>query len=405
MIRDVVIVGASLAGLRAAETFRTEGHDGRLTVVGAEPHLPYDRPPLSKKVLAGEWDPDRIVLRKPGAVDELGLELRLGTPATGLDVDARRVHLADGDAVPYDALVIATGATPRRLPGQPVLPGVHELRTLDDALALRADLDAAPHHVVVIGAGFIGAEVAATARVRGLDVSIVEALPVPLVRGLGPVLGEACAEIHRDHGVHLHLGVGVDAITGTDRVEHVRLANGAVLPADVVVVGIGVRPATDWLEGSGLVLADGVCADETLAAGPPGVYVAGDVARWPNPRYGEQMRVEHWTNAAEQGALAARNALLSSAGGLATAYDPVPFFWSDQYDARIQFLGRASGDDDVRIVLGELTERRFVALYGRHGRLRGVFGLSMPKALMSFRRLLVEGASWDDALAHAATLA
>lgn len=405
MVQHVVVVGASLAGLRAAETFRSEGFDGRLTLVGAEPHLPYDRPPLSKKVLAGEWDADRIALRKPGGYDELGLEFRLGTAATGLDVAQRRVDLSDGSSVPYDALVIATGAGCRRLPNQPDLPGIHELRTLDDALALRADLDATPQHVVVIGAGFIGAEVAATARSRGLEVTMVEALPVPMARGLGPVLGDACAEIHRDHGVRLRLGVGVDAIEGGTRVERVRLGDGTILDADVVVVGIGVQPATGWLADSGLTLRDGVVADETLAAGPPGVYVAGDVARWPNPRYGEEMRVEHWTNAAEQGALAAHNALTVAAGGAGVPYDPVPFFWSDQYDARIQFLGRASGDDDVVIAIGDVASRRFVALHGRAGRLRGVFGLSMPRALMSYRKLLLEGASWDEGLAHAATLA
>jgi NADPH-dependent 2,4-dienoyl-CoA reductase/sulfur reductase-like enzyme len=404
MLRNVVVVGASLAGLRAAETFRSAGFDGCLTLIGAEAHLPYDRPPLSKKVLAGDWEPDRIVLRKPGAFDELGLDLRLGTAADRVDLQNRTVSVG-GDDVPFDALVIATGASCRRLPGQPDLPGVHVLRTLDDALALRADLDAAPAHVVVIGAGFIGAEVAATARQRGLDVVVVEALPVPMVRGLGPELGAVCAELHRDHGVRLHLGVGVAAIEGTTRVERVRLADGTVLPADVVVVGIGVRPATDWLEGSGLTLRDGVVADATLAAGPPGVYVAGDVARWPNPRYGEEMRIEHWTNAAEQGALAARNALAVAAGDAPTPYAPVPFFWSDQYDARIQFLGRASADDEVRVVVGDLASRRFVACYGREGRLRGVFGMSMPKALMSFRPLLLNDASWDAGLAHAATLA
>jgi NADPH-dependent 2,4-dienoyl-CoA reductase/sulfur reductase-like enzyme len=401
MLRDVVVVGASLAGLRAAETLRTDGFDGRLAVVGAETHLPYDRPPLSKKVLAGEWEPDRIHLRKPDEYDDLGFDLHLGVKAIGLDTTARQVHLSDGSTLAFDGLVIATGAAPRRLPGQPELPGIFELRTLDDALALRRALEEGPRRVVVVGAGFIGAEVAATARSRGLEVSLVEALPVPLARGLGPALGAAIGELHRARGVDVRLGVGVEVMEGSDRVERIRLTDGTELEADVVVVGVGVAPVTDWLEGSGLELRDGVVCDATLAAGPAGVYAAGDLARWPNELFGEEMRVEHWTNAAEQGAAAARNLLATGAGGTGAAYAPVPFFWSDQFDARIQFLGRAGGDDDVEVVHGALDGSQFVALYGRAGRFRGVFGLSSPKQVMRYRKLLLGGTSWEDALAFA----
>ncbi|HEY8094235.1 MAG TPA: FAD-dependent oxidoreductase [Acidimicrobiales bacterium] len=400
-----VVVGASLAGLRAVETLRTDGFEGTITLVGAEDRLPYDRPPLSKKVLSGEWDPERIALRKDGELDMLDVDARLGVRAERLDVAARRIHLSDGTVLGFQGLIIATGAAVRRLPGEPDLAGIFTLRTLDDCLALRAALTAGSPRVVVIGAGFIGAEVAATARGLGCDVTIVEAMPVPLARALGPRMGMACAELHRDHGVALRLGVGVDALDGTGHVERVVLADGTVLEADVVVVGVGVEPATGWLQGSGLELRDGVVCDPTLAAGPPGVYAAGDLCRWPNRLFAEEMRVEHWTNAAEQGAQAARNLMATAAGRAGAPYAPVPFFWSDQYGARLQFLGRAGPDDEVRVVNGSIEERAFVALYGRGGRLRGVLGLSRPKVVMGFQKLLAAGISWEDALQHATVTA
>jgi NADPH-dependent 2,4-dienoyl-CoA reductase/sulfur reductase-like enzyme len=400
-----VVVGASLAGLRAVETLRTDGFEGTITLVGAEDRLPYDRPPLSKKVLSGEWEPERTALRRDGELDQLDVDARLGVRAERLDVAARRIHLSDGTALGFDGLVIATGAAVRRLSGQPDLAGIFMLRTLDDCLALRAALTVGSPRVVVIGAGFIGAEVAATARGLGCDVTVVEAMPVPLARALGPQMGMACAELHRDHGVALRLGVGVDALEGAGRVERVVLADGTVLEADVVVVGVGVEPATGWLQGSGLELRDGVVCDATLAAGPPGVYAAGDVCRWPNQLFDEEMRVEHWTNAAEQGAQAARNLMATAAGQPGAPYAPVPFFWSDQYGARLQFLGRAGPDDEVQVVNGSVEERAFVALYGRRGRLRGVLGLSRPKVVMGFQKLLAAGISWEDSLQHAAATA
>jgi NADPH-dependent 2,4-dienoyl-CoA reductase/sulfur reductase-like enzyme len=403
--RGVVVVGASLAGLRAVETLRTEGFDGPVTLIGAEDHLPYDRPPLSKKVLSGEWEPGRVALRRDGGLDALDLDARLGVRAVELDLGGRTVRLTDGSAVAYDALVLATGAEVRRLPGQPDLEGLYMLRTLDDSLALRAALTDGAPRVVVVGAGFIGSEVAATARGLGCPVTVVEALPVPLERALGPEIGAACAALHRAHGVDLRLGVGVDGFEGRDRVEGVRLTDGSVVAADVVVVGVGVTPATGWLEGSGLELRDGVVCDASLAAGPPGIYAAGDVCRWPNRLFGEEMRVEHWTNAAEQGAHAARTILGVAAGEAPSPYAPVPFFWSDQYGLKLQFLGRAGPDDDVRIVHGSKEEHGFVALYGRAGRLRGVFGMARPKLVMGYQRLLAQGVSWDDALAHAGATA
>ena len=399
MLATVAVVGASLAGLRAVETLRRDGYDGRLVLVGDEPHLPYDRPPLSKELLAGEVEPDDVALRR-GPYDELDLDFRLGRRAVALDLASRTVELDDGQPVVFDGLVLATGSTPRVVPGTPDLPGINVLRTLDDALAIRAQLDARPR-VVVVGAGFIGSEVAATCRLRGLEVTVLEALPAPLVRGLGPVLGMACGELHRDHGVDLRLGVGVAGFEGAGRVERVRLDDGTAVDADLVVVGVGVAPATDWLATSGLTLDNGVVCDETLLAAP-GVVAAGDVARWPNPLFGgESMRVEHWTNASEQGVAAARR-LLYGDGAAPEVFAPVPFVWSDQYDRKIQSAGAFRGDDEMAIVHGSLEERRFVAVFGRAGRLVGALGFSMPAKVMQYRRLIAEQATFEAALAHAA---
>jgi NADPH-dependent 2,4-dienoyl-CoA reductase/sulfur reductase-like enzyme len=393
----VVVVGASLAGLRAAEELRRLGYDGALTLVGAEPHLPYDRPPLSKDFLAGETEAEGLALRRQ-PYDDLDLDLRLGVRATALDVEARTIATDDGETIPYDGAVLATGAAPRRLPNTPDLAGIHVLRTLDDAMELRADLDHAPS-VVVVGAGFIGAEVAATCRARGLKVTVLEALPTPMVRGLGTALGDTLAALHRDHGVDLRTGVGVAAFEGGARVEGVRLDDGSVVDGDVVVVGVGVAPSTEWLEGSGLTLDNGVVCDATLLAAP-GVVAAGDVARWPNPAFGGTvMRLEHWTNATEQGVAAA--ARLLAGAGAAEPFGPIPFVWSDQYDVKIQVAGHVTGDDTVEVVDGSLEERRFVALIGRDGRLMGAVAFSRPRLLMQYRRLIADGVSFADALASA----
>ncbi|MGI8796655.1 MAG: NAD(P)/FAD-dependent oxidoreductase [Acidimicrobiia bacterium] len=395
-MRSIAVVGASLAGLRACETFRREGFDGRLSLIGAEPHPPYDRPPLSKELLAGEWEPDQTWLRKQ-PYDELQLDLRLGRRAVRLDRDGSAVVLDDGEHVDFDGVVIATGSTPRQLPGTPPLPGIFTLRTLDDCLAIRAELERGPR-VVVVGAGFIGSEVASTCRGRGLEVTVLEALPVPLVRGLGPVLGGVLGDLHRDHGVDLRCDAAVAGFDGSGRVERVRLADGSSIAADVVVVGVGVFPETRWLEGSGLTLDDGVVCDTTCRAAP-GVVAAGDVTRWPNPLFdGEVMRLEHWTNATEQGVHAARTLL---AGGDAEPFAPVPFVWSDQYDTKIQTVGRVGADDEIEIAHGSLEERRFVALFGRGGRLTGALGFSRPRQVMQYRRMIAERASYDAALVHA----
>jgi 3-phenylpropionate/trans-cinnamate dioxygenase ferredoxin reductase component len=364
-------------------------------MVGAESHLPYDRPPLSKEVLAGEEHADATALRKQ-PYDELDVDWRLGRRATALDAGDHTVTLDDGETIQFDGCVIATGAQPRVLPDTPPLAGIHVLRTLDDCLAIRADLEREPS-VVVVGAGFIGAEVAATCRRRHLHVTVLEALPSPMVRGLGPMLGDVLASMHRDHGVDLRTGAGVAGFDGVDRVERVRLADGTAVDADLVVVGVGVVPTTDWLDGSGLTIDNGVVCDETLVAAP-GIVAAGDVCRWPNPLFdGEPMRLEHWTNAAEQGIAAAARLLANDES--AEPFAPVPFVWSDQYDVKIQVAGHVRGDDDVEIVDGATDDLRFVAAVGRAGRLVGAVAFSRPRQLMQMRRLIAERVSFADAIA------
>jgi len=401
----VVVAGASLAGLRAAEELRSEGFDGTITMVGDEPHRPYDRPPLSKQVLSGRQPPEATELSvATGTVDDLTLEWRLGEVVTGLDQGARRVLLAGGEALAYDGLVIATGASPRRLPGTDHLAGVHTLRTLDDCTALRADLEGGARRVAVVGAGFIGAEVVATCRGLGLDVTLIEALPVPMERALGADVGNLMAEIHREHGVDVRLAVGVVRIEGGDRVERVLLTDGTTLDVDVVLVGIGVTPNTEWLADSGLALDDGVLCDASCLAGA-GIVAAGDVARWPNRRFDEVMRVEHWDNAIAMGAHAGRTLFAHLAGRTGEPFEPVPWFWSDQYDRKIQLAGRTEPGEPVTVVSGSFEERRFVALYRRDHRLVGVLGMNQPAKVMRWRTLVEAATPWEDALLAAKEMA
>ncbi len=396
-MKRVVVVGGSLAGFRAAEALREQGYAGALVVVGAERGPAYDRPPLSKQVLAGVWGPERTTL--PVSTDDLEADLLLGRTAVSLDLANQEVELDGGERVGFDGLVIATGAVPRTLPDAGHREGVYTLRTLADCLAIRSDLEASPRRVVVVGAGFIGAEVAATCRQRGSDVTLVEALPVPLGRVLGDTMGALLGDLHRENGVDVRLGVGVEGLDGSPRVERVRLADGSAVDADLVVVGIGVAPATGWLAGSGLEITDGIVCDETCLAAP-GVVAAGDVARWPNRRFGVEMRVEHWDNALEQGAAAATRLLAGDAGG--TPYEPIPWFWSDQYDRKLQLAGWPVGHDEVRVVDGDTVERRFVALYRKADDVVAVLGINRPRQVAQWRHRIAARVRWDEALRLAA---
>lgn len=397
---DLVVVGASLAGLRAVEAARSDGFDGAVTLVGAEEHLPYDRPPLSKEYLSADECRETTFRQEAALADDLGVALVLGTPASALDTAARTVTVGERHLA-YDALVVATGAHARALPGTEGLGGVFTVRTLDDSRALRAALRDGSPRVTVVGAGFIGSEVAAVARKRDLAVTIVEALETPLVRAVGERMGRALTHLHQRHGTEVRTGVSVEEVVGDDRVTGVRLSDGITLDTDVLVVGIGATPATDWLAGSGLTVDDGVLADATLAAAP-GVYVAGDLARWPNALFDDvvdrPMRLEHWTSAAEQGARAARNALDPDG---AKAYETVPYFWSDWYDSRVQFVGIADGRDgvEIEVVAGDDAEGGpFTALYRSGDRIVGALAVDMRAEVMKYRRLIAQRETWSAAL-------
>lgn len=394
MLRRIVVVGASLAGLRAAETLRDRGFDGELTLIGEEPHRPYDRPPLSKQVLQGTWEPERTFFRQKDGYDALALDMRLGVRATSVDLWARRVTLADATLVDYDRLIIATGARVRTLSGLAPRAGLLVLRSLDDAIALRRELMHATR-VAIVGAGFIGLEVAASCRARGVHVTVVESLPVPLSSVLGPTLGEMLAALHRDQGVDLRTGVTVTDVFGESRVAGVGLSDGSRIDADVVVVGVGVTPNTEWLDQSGLTLDNGVVCNGSGEAAP-NVYAAGDVARVANRWHGDSARIEHWTNAVEQAVHAAENALAGP--GESTSFSSVPYFWSDQYDRKIQFVGRARPHDQMVIVDGSLADRRLTALYRRGDRVVACLAVNHPRALIRYRKVLADGTSWRAAL-------
>ncbi|WP_432042207.1 NAD(P)/FAD-dependent oxidoreductase [Streptomyces cadmiisoli] len=381
-MRTVTVVGASLSGLYAARELRSQGFDGRLVVIGDELHRPYDRPPLSKDFLTGRTDEAGLELADPEETAELDAEWLLGTRARSLDPRGRTVVLDDGRTLSTDAVVIATGASARRLPGRHPA-GVHTLRTLDDALALRHELTRGPRRVVVIGAGFIGAETASSCAALGHEVTVVEAAPLPLVPQLGPDMAAVCARLHQRAGVRLMTGTGVAGLRGTDTVSGVVPAHGALLPADIVVAGVGVTPNTDWLAGSTLALNDGVLCDDGCTTSLPHVVAVGDVARIGG------LRAEHWTAATEQPRVAVANLL---AGRTVETVRSVPYFWSDQYGARIQFAGRREDGDTVRITEGDAVDPAgggFLALYERAGRTTAVLAVDRPRSFMRVRRELV----------------
>ena len=388
VVTRIVIVGAAAAGLAVAESARTAGYGGQLVMVGDEEYQPYDRPPLSKQVLLGEWPAERTALRSDADLGKLGLDLRLGVPASGVDTDARELVLADDTRLPFDALVVATGVRARKLPGAPAAPNVHVLRGLDDAMALRDQLTPGVR-LVVIGAGVLGAEVAAVATQRGIAVTLVDPLPLPMTRVVGAAIGEFVAGLHREHGVDVRCGVGVRQLrTAGGRVDAVELEDGALVPADVVLVAIGGAPAVDWLRGAAVPLggakpeegAGGVlCAAGGRAA--EGVYAAGDVAAWCTPDGDAYLRVEHRLNATEQGRAVAKSILDPT-----FRYVPaVPYFWSDQYDLKIQSFGSPGPDDEFVVVEGSLAERRFVGAYLRAGVVTGALGAGLPRELRAWR--------------------
>jgi 3-phenylpropionate/trans-cinnamate dioxygenase ferredoxin reductase subunit len=386
MSSTFVIVGAGMAGGKAVETLREDGFDGRIVLLGAEPDRPYERPPLSKDYLRGEAERRTIYLQEDaGWYAEHDVELRPSTVVASLDVAESAVVLADGERVGYDRLLLATGAEPKRLPVPGAdLSGVHVLRTVEDSDTLRAVLDAGGR-LVVVGAGWIGCEVAASARQRGMEVTLIESLSVPLERVLGPELGEVYRDVHLDHGVELRLGDGVEAFEGADRVERVRTSEGASIECDAVVVGIGVAPRTELADGV-LDVDNGILVDAGLRASVDGVFAAGDVANQDHPLLG-RLRVEHWANALEQGPAAARAML-----GQDVAYDRVPYFFSDQYDVGMEYAGHSQPGDEV-VFRGDPATREFIAFWLRDGRVVAGMNVNVWDVSEHIQALVREGAT------------
>ncbi|MFG2287795.1 NAD(P)/FAD-dependent oxidoreductase [Streptomyces sp. NPDC048595] len=411
--RPIAVVGASAAGLAAAEALRRCGWPGPLTLIGDEPHLPYDRPPLSKQLLHGTWEPEKLLLRTKDQLDALDLDLRLGTRATGLDVAGRTLTLDGEERLDCAGVIIATGVAARTLPGADRVAGVHTLRTLDDALALRDRLTGGHRRLVVAGNGVLGCEAAAVARELGHEVTLVGREPVPMAAAVGTGIGELLAEEHRARGVRLSTGeVAAFETTGDGtaaRVGGVRLADGSRLPADLVLLAIGSEPAVGWLADPALDTTDGLGCDAYCAAAP-GIYAAGDVARWEHPVHGRPLRFEHRTNATEQAMTAARNlvAELTAEGAMAPAqgaepperrpFAPVPYFWSDQYGLKLQAYGPTAGADEVATTVLDHDARRAVALYGRAGRAVGVLACALPpRQIRALRAVVAAPLPWEEA--------
>ena len=384
----IVIVGGGLAAARTAEQLRRSEYSGPITIVSDEDHLPYDRPPLSKEVLRSETDD--VTLKPAEFYEENDITVLLGAAARSVDTDGKTVTLADGGVLEYDELVIATGLVPKTIPSFPDLEGIRVLRSFDESLAIRKQAGSA-RHAVVVGAGFIGCEVAASLRGLGVDVVLVEPQPSPLASVLGEQIGSLVARLHRAEGVDVRCGVGVAEVRGADHVEKVVLNDGTELDADLVVVGIGSRPATSWLEGSGIELDNGVVCDAVGRSSAPHVWALGDVASWRNT-VGHQVRVEHWSNVADQ----ARVLVPSMIGEEPPATVSVPYFWSDQYDVKIQCLGEPQADDIVHIV--EDDGRKFLAFFERDGVVTGVVGGGMPGKVMKSRNKIAHGAPISEVL-------
>jgi NADPH-dependent 2,4-dienoyl-CoA reductase/sulfur reductase-like enzyme len=389
-----VIVGASVAGIAAADALRKDGYEAPVRVLDASPAVPHDRPPLSKQALGTGYDDARLALREEWHYTGKRIELLLGRRATALRTAGGelRVVTDDGSELAADEVVLAPGAAPRRLPAASMIPGVHVLRSLPDAVALRAGLEAGGR-VVVAGCGFIGAEVAASARKRGLDVTVAEMGPLPFEPLISERPAAALTRLHREHGVKVLTGTGVAGVTGTARAEAVLLTDGRTLPADIVVLGLGVTPSVDWLAGSGVRLADGIVCDRYGRTNVPGVHAAGDAAAWPDPFTGVPRRIEHWTTAQQQGATVGHNI---ACPGERKSVPVVPYFWSDQHGVRIQSLGWLDHPDEVRCVHGDWDSGEFVALYRRDGHLTGALGVGAARQLMRWRLAIERRTPWAE---------
>ena len=383
-----MIVGGGLAAARTAEQLRRAEYTGAITIVSDENHLPYDRPPLSKEVLRAETDD--VTLKPAEFYADNDITVLLGNGARSVDTVAKSLTLADGTTLGYDELVIATGLVPKRIPSFPDLPGIHVLRSLDESRALRSEARDATR-AVVVGAGFIGCEVAASLRTLDVDVTLVEPQPAPLASVLGEQIGGLITRLHQAEGIDVRCGVGVAEVSGDDRVRKVTLTDGSELDADLVIVGIGSKPATDWLEDSGITIDNGVVCDEVGRTTAPHVWAIGDVASWLDVVAG-QVRVEHWSNVADQ----ARAMVPAMLGHEASAAVTVPYFWSDQYDVKIQCLGEPEATDTVHIV--EDDGRKFLAYYERDGVVVGVVGGGMPGKVMKTRAKIAAGAPIGDVL-------
>ena len=386
-----VIVGGGLAGAKVAEALRTEGHDGRIVLLAEEPEAPYERPPLSKDYLRGESPREKARVHAEGFYAQHEIELRIGTAAVGVDPAAREVALSDGDRLPYDRLLLATGARPRRLdvPGAG-LDGVLTLRDLADADALRERLPVT-ERLAVIGAGWIGAEVAASARQIGCDVALIERAEVPLQHVLGRDIGGLYADIHRDHGVELLAGAAVRSFGGASRVERVELDDGRTIECDLALVGVGVTPRIELAEAAGVAVENGVLVDEHLETSVPGIFAAGDIANVAHPFYGRRLRVEHWANALHQPEVAARAML-----GKPATWDRLPYFFSDQYDVGMEYAGFASGEDEL-VVRGDRGARELIAFWLREDRVVAGMNVNVWDVTDDIQSLIRTGSPIDRA--------
>lgn len=389
-MRRVVVVGSSVAGVNAVDGLRTSGYQGEVVLVSGEHELPYDRPPLSKQALAGGIDDDAIRLKPAQWYADRGVDLQLGAPAVGLDSRDRKVMVAGSQTLGYDGLVIATGCTPR-----PLSTGsdgtIFTLRTIADCQEIHKRLEAG-RRLVVIGAGFIGLEVAAVAHSAGMDVTVVEAADVPLTRVVGRQAGEWFRDFHVVRGIDLRCGTTVAGITTQADGRHtLELADGTKLPADLIVAGVGVTPSSGWLRGSDVAVHDGVLCDSSLATTAPGVVAAGDIARWKHPLFDEEMRVEQWLNAVEQGAHAARTLL-----GHREPFASIPYFWSDQFEAKVRFVGHARGADQV--LVKPLGDASMATLFGRDGTVSAAMCVNSPRLLATFRRAIADRLPWAEAV-------